>query len=82
MITQSRPGLKYQMFQLNIMDAFTELKFPSLTSDPALGQNDWHSLKEIHSFDSFSPHHSVQVPEVPSDRQSGAKSKVNTAITY
>lgn len=41
------------------MDVFTELKFLSLTSNSAIGQKDWHSLKETHSFDSFSPHYSV-----------------------
>lgn len=41
------------------MDAFTELRFLTLASNSAIGQNGWHSLKEIHSFDFFSPHHSV-----------------------
>lgn len=41
------------------MDAFTELKFLTLASTSAIGQNGWHSLKEIHSFDFFTPHHSV-----------------------
>lgn len=59
MITKFTPGLKHQWSYLKVMDAFTEFKFLTLALNSAVGQNGWHGLKEVHSFDSFSPHRSV-----------------------
>lgn len=70
MITKFLPGLKHQWSYLKVMDAFTEFKFLTLALNSAVGQNGWHGLKEVHSFDSFSPHRSVYLVTLSPQGQS------------
>lgn len=70
MITKFLPGLKHQWSYLKVMDAYTEFKFLTLALNSAVGQNGWHGLKEVHSFDSFSPHRSVYLVTLSPQGQS------------